>query len=583
MEDNSVESQMELCGLEDFKISLEDNPELGVEAIEKLVVAKMYPTKSVFNGLLRSILGRKWRLAKGWKLQEVERNTFILRLTKKQEAMQIARNGPWNICDGFLVVKPMPEDGKWSSADLNSSLIWVRVYEVPPRYWTRKYANALAQKVGSVISIDRMWRNGFPTNEYIRFQVNIQLNKPIMVGVFLPMEEGRKRRMIADDCNRTAPMYGPWIRLGSRQKGCFSNYELYEQDRLNREIVDAQNQAEARQNLIPGVDNFEPALIGTELHMEALAEPARREAEEDPLLVLNEEGETVLGGSTAEEECPKSENTVAEGQGQICHNIPNVHGKDVEVGGEVLAHDSSGAVCGPTTLSKNVDISLDAEDFTLGNRKKRRFNSMEVGRGSNINLKEQQVHNLKKKVCPGKVSNSNITPDHNGTDFTHSDCGESKDIGVSQELERQSGGSSSVGRISIENVSQYAEKEKANFVGSSGRLALFWRQGWDVHVMNMDTNKIVVKFGGDRFSSDWMVMGDLNSVLSANEKSGGKEVTRGEGEDLRNFILNHGAIDLMLGVGITIVAELSKARGKVGLKVFTASFFATNLKQLLRL
>ncbi|KAF4346629.1 hypothetical protein G4B88_029892 [Cannabis sativa] len=227
-EERQVE-QVELCGLEDFKISLEADPELGVEAIEKSVVAKQYTNKTVFIGLLRSILGRKWKLAKGWKLQEVEPKTFIIRLTKKQEALQISRNGPWPICDGFLVVKPMPDDGKWSSADLNSSPVWVRVYEMPPRYWTIKNANALAQKIGSVISIDRLWRNGFPTNEYVRFQ-----------------------------------------------------------ERLERELRDVRFQAEARDNLIPGGENFEPALIGTDLHMEAVIEVARRQ----------KEAESEIGGSS---------------------------------------------------------------------------------------------------------------------------------------------------------------------------------------------------------------------------------------------------------------------------------------------
>ncbi|KAF4357542.1 hypothetical protein G4B88_026921 [Cannabis sativa] len=304
MASSSTDKQVEVCGVEDFKLSLDENPELGNDVVEKSVVAKLYSKRTIFNGLLRSILGRKWRLANGWKLIEVGLNTFIIQLTRKQEAVNIVRNGPWTIGNGFLVVKAMPEDGRWKSADLNSTPIWVRVYEVPPRFWTQKNANAIAKKIGTVVSIDRLWRNGFPTNEYIRLQVSIPLNKPLFVGLFLPMEEGvslwcyfkyenmpsvcykcgivgheelycrRKRRLIADDFNRTVPMYGPWIRLGSRKKDCFSEYEIYEQDRMNREVLEAQNQAEARALLIPGEDNFEPALAGTEIHLEALVEAA---------------------------------------------------------------------------------------------------------------------------------------------------------------------------------------------------------------------------------------------------------------------------------------------------------------------
>ncbi|KAM6584415.1 hypothetical protein CsatB_011417 [Cannabis sativa] len=380
MENNSEETQVEqveLCGLEEFKISLEADHELGVEAIEKSVVAKLYTNKTVFMGLLRSILGRKWKLAKGWKLQEVEPKTFILRLTKKQEALQISKNGLWPMCDGFLVVKPMPDDGIWSSADLNSSPVWVRAYEIPPRYWTIKNANALAQKIGTVNSIDRLWRNGFPTNEYIRFQVTIQLNKPIMVGVFLPMEEGvclwsyfkyenlpcvcykcgvvgheesrcrRNRRMIADDFNRTVPMYGPWIRLGSRKKDCFSEYELYEQERLARELRDVRLQVEARDNLIPGEGNFEPALIGTDLHMEAVIEAARRQKEAEP--ETGNSSKVPVEGTVAEGSLSSLEiQSLEEGQ-KGPGFVTNVHGKDSTAGGEVVVLNHTDGISGPST------------------------------------------------------------------------------------------------------------------------------------------------------------------------------------------------------------------------------------------
>uniref|UniRef100_A0A803NUT2 Reverse transcriptase domain-containing protein n=1 Tax=Cannabis sativa TaxID=3483 RepID=A0A803NUT2_CANSA len=382
----------------------------------------------------RPTSGRKWKLAKGWKLQEVERNTFILRLTKKQEAVQIARNGPWNICDGFLVVKSMPEGGKWTSADLNSSPIWVRVYEVPPRYRTLKNTNALTQMIGTVISIDRMWRNGFPTNEYIRFQVNIQLNKPIMVGVFLPMEEGNDPNVWTMDM------------IGISSKDYFLNYEQYEQERLNKETADAR-----------------PRNVNTESR--------------HPLNASI--GSNMVGKSQKDREGISAEKG----------------SQDVE--------------------RKSGDITADVRSI---------------------------IENGTQKVDKEK-----------------------EDFGVAEEA-----GLHMPPNAPLEVLAE----------GSSRGLALFWRQRWDVQVTNMDTNKIVAKFGGDRFLSDWvgcftyappkredrlnfwndlggfmgvlstpwLVMGDLNSVLSANEKVGGRAVARSEGEGLRNFIFNHGAIDLV-GVG----------------------------------
>ncbi|KAF4360295.1 hypothetical protein F8388_020586 [Cannabis sativa] len=572
MENNSEErqvEQVELCGLEDFKISLEADHELGVEANERSVVAKLYTNKTVFMGLLRSILGRKWKLVKGWKLQEVEPKTFIIRLTKKQEALQISRNGPWPMCDGFLVVKPMPDDGKWSSADLNSSPVWVRAYEIPPRYWTIKNANALAQKIGSVISIDRLWKNGFPTNEYIRFQVTIQLNKPIMVRVFLPMEEGvclwcyfkyenlpcvcykcgvvgheesrcrRKRRMIADDFNRTVPMYGPWIRLGSRKKDCFSDYELYEQERLERELRDVRLQAEARDNLIPGEENFEPALIGTDLHMEAVIEAARRQKEVEP--EIGDSSKAPVEGFVAEGSPSSLEiRSLEEGQnGPVV--VANVHGKDSSAGGEVVALKHTDGISGPS-----ITHTSNGKGKELAEVEKHHVEHLAMVFKASLGPNSKPAHKLSRPLRSRKdlgltaksVSRKEIRPLQVGKKRRIDSCEEDLSI-----LGSILPGVDSSNKKNCPEGSLKSLKSQESHSGSQGISEDGEGIGTADHSAE-NCNGIEENLGVD----PWIVMGDLNSVLSSNEKVGGRPVTQAEGEGLRNFLFNHGAIDLV-GVG----------------------------------
>ncbi|KAF4400200.1 hypothetical protein G4B88_019409 [Cannabis sativa] len=170
-----------------------------------------------------------------------------------------------------------------------------------------KNAVAIAERISSEACIDQIVKNGFPTQEYIRFRVNLQLRKPLLVDLFLPMPEGvnlwcyfkyenvpqvcykcgvifheevlchREHKMITGDFERDVPMYRPWIQLGSRIKDCFSEYAPYERDMLEQEVAAVQGWEELRQHVLQKGVGFEPFLLGTEIHREAITEVANND------------------------------------------------------------------------------------------------------------------------------------------------------------------------------------------------------------------------------------------------------------------------------------------------------------------
>uniref|UniRef100_A0A803Q8G2 DUF4283 domain-containing protein n=1 Tax=Cannabis sativa TaxID=3483 RepID=A0A803Q8G2_CANSA len=190
------------------------------------------------------------------------------------------------------MLKPMSTNRRWSSAAMDIMPFWVRFYDVPPHFFTNKNATGIANKIGTVVSIDRMWRNGFMTVDYIRVWVEIHLSRPLLMGLFLLMEEGVslwcyfKRHHITDEFNRTMLMYGPWVRFGTQIKHCLKNPNKedvecqfqalnLEQEVANNEVVAEElarapipiEMAEELEPLGQGLD-FEPALVRIKIHVD---------------------------------------------------------------------------------------------------------------------------------------------------------------------------------------------------------------------------------------------------------------------------------------------------------------------------
>ncbi|POO01243.1 hypothetical protein TorRG33x02_029970 [Trema orientale] len=116
---DEVRDQVKNLYFDDLSLELEPDEESRSEVILKSLVGHFMTHKQVFNGLLRDALGRIWNPAPGWKMQDVAKYTFIFSFTTRKEVYYILGNRPWSLCNGFLVITEMPNDGLWGSADLS--------------------------------------------------------------------------------------------------------------------------------------------------------------------------------------------------------------------------------------------------------------------------------------------------------------------------------------------------------------------------------------------------------------------------------------------------------------------------------
>ncbi|KAF4375099.1 hypothetical protein F8388_017245 [Cannabis sativa] len=250
--------------LDDFSIDVTPDTELAKETIAHSLVGRFFSKKTVSNGTLRKALSGLWKLHPGWRFQTVKPRTFIFRLGSSKEVKYVLDNGPWNLCSGFLLVAALPEDGKWESADLSSMDIWVKARGVPLPFLTESCIQQMASRMGKLLQANKVRKNGVILNDYLRFQVWLNLAVPLLAGVSLP-EYGQKKvwsffkyeklpifcfkcgvighvetdcsgkkRMVTVQDGRNIPLFGSWLRDGSRLENGFALLEVESLNDRNR-------------------------------------------------------------------------------------------------------------------------------------------------------------------------------------------------------------------------------------------------------------------------------------------------------------------------------------------------------------
>ncbi|KAM6575827.1 hypothetical protein CsatA_024154 [Cannabis sativa] len=263
-----VAEEVENFSLEDFSIQLAPDSEAAKNTIASSVVGRFFSRRDFSTATMRGALTGMWRLQRGWRFQMVDRKTktFIFRLSSEGEARFILSNGPWSPCDGFMMVAAMPEDGQWTSADLDSLDIWVKAHGIPLELMTDEAAVLLANRVGIYVTSDKVRKKGILMNSFLRFKSRINIRLPLVPGVslegngkkkhwaFFKFERlpvfcfkcgvighlenmcfGRKRVVLVDD-GRSVPLFGPWIRDGSRLENGFALLEV--EDIRDREVLE---------------------------------------------------------------------------------------------------------------------------------------------------------------------------------------------------------------------------------------------------------------------------------------------------------------------------------------------------------
>ncbi|KAL5548197.1 hypothetical protein UlMin_003428 [Ulmus minor] len=222
-------------------------------------LGQIMSSKPVPKGIVQQILSRIWRNRKPWSMVEPGRkakNTFVLLFEAEEDKRMVLERRPWNVKGNLMLINEWDPDIPMKQIDFSKYALWVQAHGLPPKLVSRENVRQIAATVGEVMdveydAINAMW------SEFIRFKVQVELNMPLKPGIFIPVVDKKpvwvqlKYEKIGDFCykcgrlghdrsvcldrdvtllesteNSHVPTYGPWLRVDSKLRDCFTTAKI---------------------------------------------------------------------------------------------------------------------------------------------------------------------------------------------------------------------------------------------------------------------------------------------------------------------------------------------------------------------
>ena len=149
----------------------------------KALIVKVYG-KSVGLNFLHNRLLSLWKLAGRLDCIDLEHGFYFTYVSLKDDYEAILRKGPWFIGENFLSIRPWELDFRLASANITSIAIWIRLKELPIKYYNLEAFIHISKSIGNVLRVDS--HTAMETRDrYARICVQVDVDKPLPTTVLI--------------------------------------------------------------------------------------------------------------------------------------------------------------------------------------------------------------------------------------------------------------------------------------------------------------------------------------------------------------------------------------------------------------
>lgn len=184
MEVSDLISCTKNCSWIDACLELPPNQQDPV-ASNLILLGKLITHKNVGTSIVSEVVNKAWKPTYQIRVDRLDKNIFMFHFNHEADLSNAFRRRPWSIRGGHLVLKQWNPSLAWQEIPFSTSTFWVQVHGLPELWKSPSNLRRLGEKVGSVIDLDLAGEGGGAWRKFIRIQVEVDLLRPLMPGIFL--------------------------------------------------------------------------------------------------------------------------------------------------------------------------------------------------------------------------------------------------------------------------------------------------------------------------------------------------------------------------------------------------------------
>nr|POE74065.1 hypothetical protein CFP56_74206 [Quercus suber] len=146
-------------------------------------IVKVYG-RTVGLNFIQARLLAIWKLAGRLDCVDLGHGFFLTRLSLGEDYENVLRKGPLFIREHFLSIRPWKPDFKPTLANVSSIAVWIRLNELPIKYYNAEVLQLIGRAIGNVLQVDTFTVSEI-RGRFARLCVQVDVEKPLATAIMI--------------------------------------------------------------------------------------------------------------------------------------------------------------------------------------------------------------------------------------------------------------------------------------------------------------------------------------------------------------------------------------------------------------